>query len=33
MKITQITMTVSRTFNLGNYESLRVEGGGGRGNR
>ena len=27
MKIDQITITVSRTFNLGNYESLRVEAG------
>ena len=26
MKISQITITASRTINLGNYESLRVEG-------
>jgi hypothetical protein len=27
MKLAQLSMTVSRTFNLGNYESLRVEAG------
>ena len=27
MKLTQVSMTVSRTFNLGNFESLRVEAG------
>lgn len=26
MKITQITISAARTINLGNYESLRVEG-------
>ena len=26
MKISQITICVSRTINLGNYESLKVEG-------
>lgn len=27
MKIKEISVTVSRTFNLGNYESLRLEAG------
>ncbi len=27
MKLKQISITVSRTFNLGNFESLRVEAG------
>ena len=27
MKLTQLSMNVSRTFNLGNYESLKVEAG------
>lgn len=27
MKIREVSVTVSRTFNLGNYESLRLEGG------
>ena len=27
MKLAQLSMTVSRTFNLGNFESLRVEAG------
>ena len=27
MKLKQVTMTVSRTINLGNYESLRLEAG------
>lgn len=27
MKITEMTVTVCRTFNLGNFESLRIEAG------
>ena len=27
MKLAQLSMSVSRTFNLGNYENLRVEAG------
>jgi squalene-hopene/tetraprenyl-beta-curcumene cyclase len=28
MKIREISVTISRTFNLGNFESLRIEAGG-----